>query len=641
MVAVTRDAAVDMASLFNSLVARGIPRVEAQTFVLQSVLTLFSEDIGLLPSHLYTRAIQQCLGDGASPYLMLFDLFKEMNTPGLTSGGPYQGTPYFNGGIFAHIYPLDLTPDELGLLNKASITDWAYVRPAIFGTIFEESRPDAERHAYGQHFTDEADIMRIVGPTLTRPWLQRIAAAQTLREVSRLENDLLNFRVLDPACGCGNFLYLAYRELRRVEKALHERHSQITTSAARKAQIRFQYVSPAHFYGIDISPFAIEIAKMTLMLAKKLAALDVGDPAPVLPLDDLSGNFWATDALDPGFPWPKFDACIGNPPYLGRQKLQQERGAAYLHTLKSWFPDVRGKADYVVYWFRRANDLLPLGGRAGFVATDSVREGASRVASLDYIVDHGATITEAVSSQKWTGTAEVNVAIINWVKGDDDQPKTLVLPGGSKEVLLYIGPTLSNQVDLSAAYRLAANVTPKRCFQGQTPGHKAFVLDTAMARRLASTSSAENVIRPFFTGRELNASGQPERWIIDFHESTKAYAEKAAPAAFAHIQASVLPYREAKARAEAEANAIALKANPNARLNHHNGQFLNHWWQLAWGRPDMLAALGSLTRYIGMSRYAIRSRMSIYAFIDIGIRPMDKVMVFAFDDDYSLARIHR
>jgi SAM-dependent methyltransferase len=644
MIAVTREAAADMAVLFNTLVARGIDRVVAQTFVLQSVLTLFAEDIGLLPGHFYTRAIEECIAGGSS-YLTLFGLFREMNTPGVAGAGPYAGTPYFNGGLFAEIHPFDLTVEELELLNQASITDWALVRPAIFGTIFEDTRTAADRHKYGQHFTDEADIMRVVGPTITHPWLDRIASAQTLRELGALETELFNYRVLDPACGCGNFLYLAYRELRRVEKALHDKHTQMTTSAARRAQARLQYVSPSHFYGVDISPFAIEIAKMTLMLAKKLAADDLGDAGSVLPLDDLSTNFWATDALDPSFVWPPFDACIGNPPYLGRQKLQHERGASYLHALDSWFPDVKGKADYVVYWFRLANDRLGDRGRAGFVATDSIREGASKVASLDYIVGRGATITEAVSSQKWPGTADVNVSIVNWIKGEDDHPKTLVLPDGTKQILPFIGPTLSDQIDLTGARRIAANTKPKRCFQGQTPGHDGFVLNTSLAKRLCSGPCGTEVIRPFLTGKELNATGRPERWIIDFDQTAKAYAERAAPEAFAHIKDTVLPYREAKARGEASANAAALVGNPNARVNRHNEQFLSHWWQLSWRRNEMLAAIAPLTRYIGMSRYAIRSRMSIYAYIDTHIRPMDKVVVFAFDDDYSFgvlqSNLHR
>jgi SAM-dependent methyltransferase len=644
MVAVTREAASDVAHLFRAMLDRGIARDKAQRFVLQSVLTLFAEDVGLLPSHLYTTAIRDCL-DGASPYLTLFGLFKEMDSPGVTGGGPYKGTPYFNGGLFATIEPFDLTKEELDLLHSAAITDWSKVRPAIFGTIFEDSLLKSDRHKYGQHFTDEADIMRIVGPTITRPWMAAINEAQTLKDLGRLENELIHFRVLDPACGSGNFLYLAYRDLRRVEKALHDKRALLSRSAKRKGQTTMEFVTVRQFFGIDIDPFAIEIAKMTLMLAKKLAAVDVNDERDVLPLDDLSANFWATDALDPAFRWPKFDVCIGNPPYLGRQKLQQERGASYLHTLDSWFPDVKGKADYVVYWFRLAHDQLPPGGRAGLVATNSVREGNSKIASLDYVVNNGGTIIEAVSSQKWTGTAQVDVSIVDWIKGRTNDPKVLVLPDGTSETLTYIGPTLSTHVDLTGALPLAANRKPKRCFQGQTPGHDAFVLDPATAILLASGPDAADVIRPFMTGKELNGSGTPERFVIDFSHPTKALAEKAAPAAFDHLKTNVLPHRQAKADKERADNAAVLTSNPKAKVNRHNEQFLDHWWHQAWRRPELLSSIANLDRYIALSRYAVRGRMSIYAFVDTDVRPMDKVVVFAFDDDYSLgvlqSNLHR
>lgn len=634
MVAVTLEAAASIGGLFRSLLDRGISRDSSQRFVLQSVLTLFSEDIGLLPSHLYTTAIRDCL-QGASSYLTLFGLFTEMNTRGITAGGPYQGTPYFNGGLFASIQPFDLTENELSLLHDAAVTDWSRVRPAVFGTIFEESLEQGDRHMYGQHFTDEADIMRIIGPTITQPWLEQVAAAQTQKQLGALEDRLINFRVLDPACGCGNFLYLAYRELRRVEKAMRDKRVELSTSKKRKVQATIEFVDPSHFFGLDVNPFAVEIAKMTLMLAKKLAAADVGDERDVLPLDDLSKNFVVGDALDPALKWPRFDACIGNPPYLGRQKLQKERGAAYAHTLDSWFPDVKGKPDYVVYWFRLANDRLPPGGRAGFVATDSIREGSSKVASLDYVVDNGGTIVEAVSSQRWTGTAQVNVSIVNWVKGKEAGTKVLVRPDGTKAELSTIPATLSDKIDLSGAVSLLANTKPKRCFQGQTPGHMSFVLDESQARSLKTGPKAREVIRPFLTGKELNASGVPERWVIDFSQATKAEAALAAPAAFNHLQKNVLPDRQAKAEAEKQANAEALAVDPGFKVNSHHQNFLNHWWRMSWRRADLLDAVAPLDRYIGLSRYAIRGRMSIYAFLDTGIRPMDKVVAFAFDDDYS------
>ena len=146
-----------------------------------------------------------------------------MDAPGVTPGGRFEGTQYFNGGLFANVTPFDLTAEEIAALRLASQEDWAQVRPVIFGTLFEQSLDKPERHAYGAYFTSEADIQKIVLPTIVRPWRKRIEEAETLEELGQVEHDMLNYQVLDPACGSGNFLYVAYRELRRLECQLDEK----------------------------------------------------------------------------------------------------------------------------------------------------------------------------------------------------------------------------------------------------------------------------------------------------------------------------------------------------------------------------------------------------------------------------------
>jgi hypothetical protein len=144
--------------VFNHLVDRGVEREVAQRFVLQSVMAMFAEDIGLLPGHLFSRAVTDA-SEGASAFDLLFGLFREMNTPGVTPGGRFAGTPYFNGGLYREITPLELDRGEVGLLLLAVGDDWSQVRPAIFGTLFEQSLGKDERHAYGAHFTSELDVM--------------------------------------------------------------------------------------------------------------------------------------------------------------------------------------------------------------------------------------------------------------------------------------------------------------------------------------------------------------------------------------------------------------------------------------------------------------------------------------------------
>ena len=517
-VAVTRDAAATVSHVFNRLIERGVDRQDAQRFILQAVMAMFAEDIGMLPRHHFGLAVQDCL-EGASAFDLLFGLFREMNLPGATAGGRFEGTPYFNGGLFQEVTPFDINQAEIESLSAAATFDWSQVRPAIFGTLFEQSLEKEERHAYGAHFTSEVDIQKIVLPSIVRPWQERIDAASTIAELRAIEHDLLQYRVLDPACGCGNFLYIAYRELRRLEHQLQEKVVSRQRAAGAEDVMALAFVSTTQFFGLDIRPFAVAIAKVTLMLARKLAADELGDERTVLPLDDLDDNILTGDSLV--MDWPAFDVCVGNPPYLGRNRIAPARGAEYASWLLEKFPDVEGRSDYVSYFFRKAHDLLDPGQRAGLVGTDAVKHGYTRRASLDYIVENGGVIYDAVASQPWSGDAAVNVSIVNWVKNADVQPRVLWLSNGNVKIeLKEIPPSLSPEIDVADAEQITVNRGPKRCFQGQTPGvtrgGRGFVITQSVAEDIVERDprSAE-VIYPFLGGRELDTDGQPKRFIVD------------------------------------------------------------------------------------------------------------------------------
>lgn len=649
LVAVTRDAARKVGSLFLTLHNRGVDRGVAQRFVLQSVVAMFAEDIGLLPGKYFTRALQDSR-DGSDAYDLLFGLFREMNTPGITAGGRYRGTQYFNGGIFASVMPVELQSAELELLHEAVTTDWSDVRPEIFGTLFEGSMDAGERHAEGAHFTSQADIAKAVGPTIVAPWRERLSKAKSISDLEQAMADMATYRVLDPACGSGNFLYVAYREMRRLE---HECRAMIVSrrrSAAAAAQASFSFVTPDHFYGIDINPFAVEVAKVTMMLAKKLAADELMESQPVLPLDNLDSTIVTGDALFMN--WPKAHAIVGNPPYLGRRKMQDELGATYTRRLASTFPEVGGVSDYVTYWFPLTHDRLPAGGRAGLVATNTVRENDSRKVSLDYIVDNDGVITEAVSSQPWSGDAQVHVSIINWMKATNNKnpPKNNVLWLNNGELRLElpsIPPTLSPAVDVRSAVSLPPNTSPVTCFQGQTPGvTRGFVIDLAQQTRLrAELHKTTSVIHPFLGGDELLKTLEIERYVIDLPYEDIVDARRIAEPVMTHLEATVLPVRRAAAEREEERNRQSLADNPNATTNRHHAAFLNRWWQLGYRRSEMLDALNSIDRYIATSRVASERRMSVFDFIDASIRPGDSLTVIALDDDYSFgivsSEIHR
>ena len=635
LVAVTRDAAAKVARVFTGLHHRGVDRGHAQRFVLQSVMAMFAEDIGLLPGQFFTRALEDS-STGAQAYDLLFGLFREMNTPGITRGGRYKGTPYFNGGLFDTITPFELTGDELGALREAASTDWSAVRPEIFGTLFEQSMDADERHAYGAHFTSQADIARVVVPTIVDPWRRQLAAAGSIPEIEKLLLAMYSFRVLDPACGSGNFLYVAYREMRRLE---HEALAMITDrrrSPDIAAQRALAYVTPDHFAGIDRNPFAVEIAKVTMMLAKKLAADELDDDQQVLPLDNLDHVITAGDALFT--PWPKADAIIGNPPYLGRRKMVNELGAAYNDRLHTKYPHIGGVSDYVCYWFPLAHDHLPDGGRAGLVATKTIRETSSRKASLDYVTDHGGIITDAVSSQPWSGDAVVHVSIINWIKNGEPGQRVLWLNNTDLRLEVdHIPASLRPGIDVRRAVALPVNHQPKVCFQGQTPGvTKGFTLDAAERDALIRRDPrSARYIHPFLGGEELLHDLTIDRWIIDLPHLDALTVERDAPALMAHLRREVLPTRKKAAQTEAGQNADRRAANSTARQDLSRTKFLDTWW-LHWRRRgDMLQAFNGLDRFIATSRVASEKRTTVFTFVDTSVRPGDSLTTFALDDNYS------
>jgi SAM-dependent methyltransferase len=654
---VTRDAADLLVGLFRSLIGRKVDRDLAQRFTLQALMALFAEDIGLLEKYFFARLLDDCKTPEQA-YDLIGQLFTEMNAPGTTAGGRFKGVPYFNGGLFKDPARVELLPAEIELLRQAANFNWAKVRPEIFGVIFEHSLEDAERHASGAHYTSPVDIMKIVGPTIVEPWREQIAKAKTLTALESLLARIERFKVLDPACGSGNFLYIAYRELKRLEALIYERMGEF--KSVDPSQRPFGFVSSKNFYGIDINPFAVELAKVTMMLAHKLAIDELHISENALPLDNLDDNFLPGDALiqDDGKwrPWPEVDVIIGNPPFLGAKRLKPELGVDYVNRVRRAYPDVPGMADFCVYWLHRAAKHLPectaadpLTGRAGLVGTQNIRNNASREGGLDIICATG-TVVEAVDNQPWSGDANVHVSIANWIHSQEPKiiPKTRRLwfkvaptPGktsvrkrgsgpASKEYELdvrevpHLNASLSDKVDLGLAVSLACNRDPKRVYQGVTPGHDGFVLTRSEKLELEGDGSSSEVIHPYLTGRELvTGDGTPERFIIDFQRRDLLEVQKF-PRALERIQSLVLPDRLRKAEEGKD---------EDGNVRPHHKQFLERWWALSWDRKDLFSGFEQLSgRFICCSRVTKRP---IFQFLTTSVWPSDKVQAFLFDDDYS------
>ena len=655
---VTRQAADCLAECFRKLIKRGVPRETAQRFILQMLVALFAEDIALLPKYFVTQILEDC-STPASAYDLIGGLFEAMNTNPPKFGGRFKGVSYFNGGLFTQPARLELLDLELVLLRKAASYDWSKVQPEVFGTLFQHSMDDEKRHAFGAHFTHPSDIMKIVGPSLIEPWREQIEGAKTLKRLIELRDRLHHFRVLDPACGSGNFLYIAYRELKRIEAHIIERIQEFP-SRTEPGQRMLSFLSAQNFYGLDILPFAVEIAKVTMMIARKLAIDELHITEQALPLDNLDRNFIACDALltPEGLPaqWPKADVIIGNPPFLGAKLLKPERGPDYVNTLRRAYAEVPGMADYCVYWIRKAHDHLPactaadpVAGRAGLVGTQNIRNNQSRVGGLDYIVKTG-TIIEAVDNQPWSGEANVNVSIANWANTQDAAllPKSRKLwfkvqPAvagrtprrrgsgpASKEYILdvrecdQINSALSSERDVAEAKVLSSNTDPQRCFTGQMIGHDSFLIKgNERDGLLKKTTNTAEVTFPYLNGREfLVGDGKLDRYVIDFGARDQLQAA-AHTATFDWVKNHVLPDRERKAK-----EGIDKDGN----MRPHHKQFLSRWWQLSFPRPELISQVEKLGRFIVCSRVTKRP---VFVFVSPAIRPGDALSCFTFEDDYS------
>lgn len=660
-VAVTREAAAKLAKCFNLLVSRGVDRPLAQRFILQILIAFFAEDIGLMERYFVTRLLDEA--DEKTSYDLLGGLFRAMNNSSGNAGGRFKGVPYFNGGVFSQPAELELTGPEIVLLRECAASDWSKVQPEIFGTVFEQTLDKEERHASGAHFTHPADIMKIVGPTIVEPWRKEIEKATTARDLGKLLHRLQEFQVLDPACGSGNFLYIAYREMKRLEARIYERLDTEFPSKAAGEQMRLSFLSAQNFHGMDINPFAVELAKVTMMIARKLAIDELHITERPLPLDNLDRNFIASDALlvegadgkATRTEWAKADAIIGNPPFLGAKLLKPELGPDYVKKLRALYPEVPGMADFCVYWFRRAHDHLPsctpadpVAGRAGLVGTQNIRNNASRVGGLDHIVKDG-TIVEAVDNQPWSGEANVHVSIANWVKTQEPSllPKSRRLwhkvepsaatkkqwknqgKKASKEYELsyrdvqVINSALSDQTDVAKASVLNCNIDPPAIFNGQFPRHHGYVLTPAVARDfLAKDPANREVVHPFLIGAEMLTAGTPKRWVIDFQKkdviSAKRYADP-----FDHLQNHVLPTVEELAKKE------RVKSGKESGQDQ---QWAKTWWQHFRCRKELIDTIAKLPRYLACCEVTKRP---IFCFVDSDIRPDHTLEAFVFADDYS------
>jgi SAM-dependent methyltransferase len=440
---VTREAASQFSKLADNLRRYGSDPQEIAHFLIRLLFCLFAEDIGLLPENLFPRLLDQTRRNSKDFSEVLRQLFRAMNT------GGYFGSDkilHFNGGLFDNENVLPLDSADMDIIADIDALDWGAIEPSIFGTLFERGLDPAKRSQLGAHYTSKGDILLIVEPVLMAPlrrdWetvkndvIKMKEEAERLpmgRKKSALQSEISfmlrafserigSITVLDPACGSGNFLYVALRLLLDLQNEV------ISFSDETGAGRFFVSVTPAQLFGIETNEYAYELAQMTIQIGYIQWLRDNGYGQPAEPILKQVKNILHMDAVlaydendKPVEPeWPQADIIIGNPPFLGDKKMRAELGHKYVDDLRKLYGDrIPGQSDLVCYWFEKARAMIEQGKlkRAGLLATNSIRNGANNTV-LARIKETG-DIFWALSDHEWTlDGAAVNVSMVGFDNG--------------------------------------------------------------------------------------------------------------------------------------------------------------------------------------------------------------------------------
>ncbi|MYB67214.1 MAG: class I SAM-dependent DNA methyltransferase [Gemmatimonadetes bacterium] len=634
--ALTERAASAFALLAQALRERSHDPQAVAHFINRLVFCMFAEDVGLLPNNLFTRMLEQARQQPEEFAAMARDLFAAMATGGRVG---FEPVAWFNGGLFDDDAAISLKKAEIETVLQAATLEWSEIDPSILGTLFERGLDPDKRSQLGAHYTDRDKIMQIVEPVVIRPWLAewekekgeiaaalkragtaRSAAART-RQRSRAEQRkdaflqrLRSFTILDPACGSGNFLYVALHALKDLE------HRVQLEAEAFDFQRSFPEVSPANVKGIEINAYAAELARVSVWVGHIQWMRRNGYPGtnnPVLkPLDTIECRdaILTPDGEEPE--WPTADVVIGNPPFIGGKFLNANLGEDYVSRIFTVYEGrVPAEADLVCYWFVKAGEHIESGKakRAGLVSTNSIRGGANRRALQT--ATENRPIFEAWSDEPWViNGAAVRVSLVCFSRPDDGAALEQRLDG---QLVDAVHPDLTGNVDLTKAQRQCRNIGI--AFMGDTKGGP-FDVPGDQAREWLREPTNPNgrpnsdVLRPWVNGMDLTRR-PAGKWIVDFGWSMGQEEAALYEAPFQHAKEHVYPMRERNRR---EAYRI-------------------HWWRHVEPRPGMWEALDSLSRYIATPTVA---KHRLFAWLDARICPDHQLIVIARDDDTTFGILH-
>jgi type II restriction/modification system DNA methylase subunit YeeA len=639
-------------------------------FLNRMVFCFFAEDTGLLPKNLFSEIAKSGLDDPKDFALSLESLFAVM-----AKGGKYGNKTirHFNGHLFEDSTVFELTPDELRALADASDADWQFIQPSIMGTLFERALEPEQRSQLGAHYTSEEDIRTLVEPVLMAPlrseWrtLKGKLAAVYVRgkgtpaqrdQLAAFQKKLAGLSVLDPACGSGNFLYVALQSLLDLEKEVITYATQIGFKLA-------PLVSVQQLRALEINPYAFELAQVSVQIGflqwrrdngfdndrspvlanldgfqnkdallndqfrvkpKNLKEAQAEEHSAIVPLGasqveiggtseqgELAESVEASAKPDAERVkvyyergWPACDIIVSNPPFLGDKFMRGELGDDYVKNLRKIYGKrIPGQSDLCCYWFEKAREHIFEGkcSRAGLIATQGIRGGANRKV-LERIKASGG-IFFAESDRDWIlAGANVHVSMVGF---DDGTEKARLLDGRSVE---EINANLSAVANVTDFQKLKSN--EEIGFIGVA--QKApFDISEEQAVTMLSLPNPHgrpnsDVLIPICNAEDITRRRRGV-WNVDFGLSRPLAESQLYEAPFAEVQNTVYPLR----------------------IAHREARQTKYWWLFARPCPDMRKGLHGLQRFLATPRV---SKHRVFAWLSSELLCDSAVVAFARDDDY-------
>ena len=617
---------------------------------MRCLFTMFAEDVELLPKHGF-RDMLKALDDPAQFKPMAEDLWRQMNVGGF-SAYFRKKLLQFNGGLFADPSALAVSRDQLDLLIEAADKDWRDVEPAIFGTLLERALDPVERHKLGAHYTPRAYVERLVMPTIVEPlraeWDNVRTAAilhaqqdkrdEAVKEIEAFHDRLCETRVLDPACGTGNFLYVTLEHLKRIEGEVFSTYESI---AQRQMLLEGGHtVDPHQLLGIEINPRAAAITDLVLWIGYLQWHFRTrGNVNPPEPVIKNFKNIECRDALltwtsreplldDKGKPvthwdgrttkkhpvtgeevpdetareisykynnakkaeWPKANYVVGNPPFIGNKLIVSSLGEGYADALRATHTEVPDSADFVMYWWNHSAELTASKdiARFGLITTNSITQNFNRRVLAKHLTNDGVSLVYVIPDHPWVDSAlaaGVRISMTVAERGNCAGQLCVVESEGPSRT----GNENEESVSLSCrAGRIHANLTIgtdltsavvlksnlSLCGQGVKLVGDGFYVDDAFELGPNSPASGYPIVRRIISPTDL-LKGLAGRNVIDFFGLDEQQARRLHSKAFQQLLTRVKPLRDQNRRESIK----------------------KLWWRFAWERPVLREAIKSQQRY--------------------------------------------